>query len=216
MRNLVIAVLALLGALLVTEYNQYSQCREWRVELALRDQGVMPDRSWGTAAVDFVAGDLIAIGKKWQCGIEIRRGEAIWGTVEAAALVPVVGSTAVWVARTASRGFSRMAVLLREATALRGSASLIRGPMTFLGKFTAQRAALLFAGGILLAVYFGSGHLLLDALALLPWILQLAVWTLVFFALGKCLSATLRLASTVLHAIGIVWRRAARPLLASS
>lgn len=88
--------------------------------------------------------------------------------------------------------------------------------MTFLGKFTAQRAVLLFAGGILLAVYFGSGHLLLDALALLPWTLQLAVWTLVFFALGKCLSAALRLTSTVLHGIGIVWRRAARPLLASS
>jgi hypothetical protein len=216
MRNLVIAVLALLAAMVVTEYNQYSQCREWRVELALRDQGVMPERSWGAAAVDFVAGDLIAIGKKWRCGIEIRRGEAIWGTVEAAALVPVVGSAAVWVARTATRGLSRMTALLREATALRGSASLIRGPMTFLGKFTAQRAVLLFAGGILLAVYFGSGHLLLDALALLPWIVQLAVWAIVFFALGKCLSAALRLVSTVLRAIGIMWRRTARPLLASS
>lgn len=113
MRNVVIAVLALLVALVVTEYNQYSQCREWRVELALREQGVMPDRSWGAAAVDFVAGDLIAIGKRWRCGIGIRRGEAIWGTVEAAALVPVVGSAAVWVARTAGRGFSRMATLLR-------------------------------------------------------------------------------------------------------
>jgi hypothetical protein len=216
MRNLVLAVLALLAALLVTEYNQYSECREWRVGLALRDQGVMPDRSWGAATVDFVAGDLIAIGKKWQCSIEIQRGEAVWGTVEAAALVPVVGSAAVWVARTATRGLSRMTALLREATALRGSASLIRGPLTLLGKFTAQRAALLFAGGILLAVYFGSGQLLLDALALLPWVVQLAVWTIVFFALGKCLSAALRVASTALRGIGVLRRRAARPLLASS
>jgi hypothetical protein len=200
----------------VTEYNQYSQCREWRVELALRDQGVIPDRSWGAATVDFVAGDLIAIGKKWQCGIEIQRGEAVWGTVEALALVPVVGSAAVWVVRTATRGLSRMTALFREATALRGSASLIRGPMTFLGKFTTHRAALLVAGGMLLAVYFGSGHLLLDALALLPWIVQLAVWAIVFFALGRCLSGALRLASTVLRAIGTVWRRSARPLLAPS
>ena len=39
MRNLILIVLALLGAVTAAEYNQYSRCREWRLELALREQG---------------------------------------------------------------------------------------------------------------------------------------------------------------------------------
>ena len=50
------------------------------------------------------------------------------------------------------------------------------------------------AGGLLLAIYFGSGQLLLDALALLPWIVQLAFWTIVFFGLGKCAGLAARAA----------------------
>lgn len=192
MRNLFIALIALLGAFVAAEYNQYSHCQEWRLELALREQGVGPERYWSGAAVDFVAGDLIAVGKKWQCGIEINRGEAIWATVEAATIIPAVGSAAVWVTRTAGRGFSRLAVLLRETSVLRGPAGFIRGPMALVGKITAKRAALLFIGGMLLAVYFGSGHLLLDALALLPWIVQLAVWAIVFFSLLKLVRLPVR------------------------
>ena len=36
MRNLMIALLALLGALIAVERNQYSHCKEWRLELGLR------------------------------------------------------------------------------------------------------------------------------------------------------------------------------------
>jgi len=194
MRNLFIALMALLGAIVATEYNQYSHCREWRLELALREQGMMPEHSWGAAALDFVVGDLIAVGKKWQCGIEIGRSEAIWATVEAVTVIPVVGSAAVWVTRTVSRGFSRLAVLLRETTVLRGPAGFIRGPMAVVGKITAKRAALLFIGGMLLAVYFGSTQLLLDALALLPWIVQLMIWAIVFFSLLKLIALPARAA----------------------
>src|SRR5436190_20792788 len=185
MRNLTIALLALLGALIAVEYNQYSHCKEWRLELGLRDQGIAPERSWSGAAVDFVAGELITLSKKWQCGIQIERSEAVWSAIAAVAIVPAVGSAALWVARTASRGLSRIAVLLREATGRRRAAGILRGPVALVGEITASRAAILFAGGLLLAIYFGSGQLLLDALALLPWIVQLAFWTIVFFGLAN-------------------------------
>ena len=100
MRNLMIALLALLGALIAVEYNQYSHCKEWRLELGLRDQGIAPERSWSGAVVDFVAGDLITVSKKWQCGIQIERSEAVWSAIEAVAIVPAVGSAFLWVART--------------------------------------------------------------------------------------------------------------------
>src|SRR5437763_7284560 len=121
-RNLILLVLTLIGAFLAAEYNQHSQCREWRLELALRDQGVMPERSWGGAAVDFLAGDLIAVGKKWQCEIEINSGEAAWAALEAATLVPAVGVAAGWIVRTAGRGFAEIAAGMREVTLLRGAA----------------------------------------------------------------------------------------------
>jgi hypothetical protein len=217
MRNAIILVLALLGAVVATGYNHYSQCREWRLELALRDQGVAPERSWGIAAVDFVAGDLIAVGKKWQCGIAITGGEAAWATVEAITIVPVLGTAAVWVARTVGRGFSRMAVLLREATAVRSAGSFIRGPMSLVGKITARRGVVLFVGGILLAVYFGAGQLLLDALALLPWIAQVALWAVVFFSFGKGVELAVRAVTIPLRAVRrLWWRSGARPLAAAS
>jgi hypothetical protein len=217
MRNAIILILALLGAAAATEYNQYSQCREWRLELALREQGVTPERSWGAAAVDFVAGDLIAVGKKWQCGIAITGGEAAWATVEAVTIVPVLGSATVWVARTVGRGFARMAVLLREATAVRSFASFTRGPMALVGKITARRGVMLFVGGILLAVYFGAGQLLLDAMALLPWIVQVAVWAVIFFGLAKCVGLAVQAVTIPLRALRrLWWRSGARPLAAES
>lgn len=191
-KNLILLVLALLGALVATEYNQYSHCREWRLELELREQGLVPDRSWGAAAVDLVAGDLIAVGEKWHCGIEINRREAAWAAVEALTFVPALGSAAGWVARTAGRGFARMAALLREATAARGFGAFAQAPMALIGKITARRATLLFIGGALLAVYFADGQLLLNAFALLPWVIQLAFWTILFFGVGKCVWLALR------------------------
>src|SRR6266566_908060 len=107
-RNLILVALALVAALAATEYNQYSHCREWRVELVLREQGVVPERGWGGAAVDFLAGDLIAVGKRWQCGIEIKRGEAAWAVVEAATVVPALGSAAAWTLRTVGRGLAEI------------------------------------------------------------------------------------------------------------
>ena len=217
MRNLTIALLALLGALIAVEYNQYSHCKEWRLELGLRDQGIAPERSWSGAAVDFVAGELITLSKKWQCGIQIERSEAVWGAIEAVAIVPAVGSAALWVARTASRGLSRIAVLLREATGLRRAAGILRGPVALVGEITASRAAILFAGGLLLAIYFGSGQLLLDALALLPWIVQLAFWTIVFFGLGKCAGLAARAAIFLVRGRRRGWRHAAAaPLIVQS
>jgi len=191
MRNLTIVLLALLGALIAVEYNQYSHCKEWRLELGLRDQGIAPERSWSGAAVDFVAGDLITVSKKWQCGIQI--------------------------ARAAGRGLSRIAVLLREATGLRRAAGILRGPVALVGEITASRAAILFAGGLLLAIYFGSGQLLLDALALLPWIVQLAFWTIVFFGLGKCAGLAARAALFLVRGRRRGSRRAiAAPLIVQS
>src|SRR5205814_1007282 len=126
MRNLMIALLALLGALIAVEYNQYSHCKEWRLELGLRDQGIAPERSW-------------------------------------------------------------------------------------------SRAAVLFAGGLLLAIYFGSGQLLLDALALLPWIVQLAFWTIVFFGLGKGAGLAARAALFLVRGRRRGWRHAAAaPLIVQS
>ena len=183
-RNLILLVLALFGGLLATEYNQYSQCREWRVELALREQGITPERSWGAAAVDFLAGDLTAVGEKWQCGIAVNRGEAVWAVVEALTLLPAVGTAAVWTFRTVSRGLSRFAAIVRETI---GVSSLVRGPTALIGKITARRLPMLVLGGALLAVYFGSGQLLLDALALLPWPVHTALWMVLFFALAKLL-----------------------------
>src|SRR5256885_13531178 len=104
MRNLTIALLALLGALIAVEYNQYSHCKEWRLELGLRDQGIAPERSWSGAAVDFVAGDLITVGKKLQCGIPIEQSEAVWSAIEAVAIVPAGGSAGPWGARRSEEG----------------------------------------------------------------------------------------------------------------
>ena len=214
MRNLTIVLLALLGALIAVEYNQYSHCKEWRLELGLRDQGIAPERSWSGAAVDFVAGDLITVSKKWQCGIQIERSEAVWSAIEAVAILPAVGSAALWVARTASRGLSRIAVLLREATGLRRAAGILRGPVALVGE---SRAAILFAAGLLLAIYFGSGQLLLDALALLPWIVQLAFWTIVFFGLGKGAGLAARAALFLVRGRRRGWRHAAAaPLIVQS
>lgn len=193
--NLIIIALALLGAFIATAYNQYSQCREWRLELELRDQGIAPERSWGAATVDFLAGDLIAVGEKWRCGIEISRSEAVWAGVEAVTLVPALGSAAGWVVRTAGRGFARMTVLLREASVARGFGTFVRSPMALIGKITARRVPLLVFGGALLAIYFANGQLLLDALALLPWFVQLAAWTILLFGLGKCIWFAMRAAS---------------------
>src|SRR5437763_5148243 len=186
-RNLILLVLGLIGAFFATEYNRYSQCREWRLELALRDQGVLPERSWGGAAADFLARDLIAVGKKWQCGVAIERGEAAWAGVEAATVVPALGSAAAWTLRTVSRGLAEIAVAAREVTVLRGAAGFVRGPTALLGKVTARRVPMLVLGGALLAVYFGSGQMLLDALALLPWPLQWAVWAILFYVVAKCI-----------------------------
>ena len=180
--NLILFFLAVIGAWIATECNQYSHCREWRVELALREQGIAPERSWGAAAVDFLAGDLIAVGEKWQCGVAINGGEAAWAAVETLTLVPAAGTAAVWAFRTVGRGLSRIAAIMRETT---GVTSFARGPTALLGKITARRVPMLVLGGALLAVYFGSGQLLFDALALLPWPLQMALWMVVFFALAK-------------------------------
>src|SRR5260221_4725236 len=185
--NLIIMALALLGAFIATGYNQYSQCREWRLELELRDQGIAPERSWGAATVDFLAGDLIAVGEKWRCGIEINRSEAIWAGIEAVTVVPVLGSAAGWLVRVGGRGFARMTVLLREASVARGFGTFVRSPMALIGKITARRVPLLVFGGVLLAVYFANGQLLLDALALLPWFVQLAGWTILLFGVVKCI-----------------------------
>jgi len=184
-RNIILLLLALIGAFAATEYNSYSQCREWRLELALRAQGVAPEHSWGEAALDFVAGDLIRVGERWQCGIEINRGEAAWAAVEAVTLVPAVGTAAVWTFRTVGRGLTRMAAVLRETT---GLTSFVRSPATLIGKITTQRIPVLVLGGALLAVYFSSGQLLLDALALLPWPIQMALWTVLFFVFAQFLS----------------------------
>jgi hypothetical protein len=213
--NLIIAVLALLGAFIATEYNQYSHCREWRLELELREQGIAPDRSWGAATVDFVAGDLIAVGEKWQCGIEINRREAAWAAVEALTLVPALGSVAGWVVRTAGRGFARMGVLLREATVARGVGGFVQGPMALIGKITVRRMPLLVFGGALLAVYFADGQLLLDALSLLPWIVQLALWTTLLCGLGKCVWFATRAASASWRGLRRVrWRSGVPQLVA--
>ena len=183
-RNAILVLLALLAGFIATECNQYSHCREWRVELALRDQGIAPERSWSAAAVDFLAGDLIAVGEKWQCGIAINRGDAVWATIETLTLVPAVGTATVWTFRTVSRGLTRTVAILRETV---GVQSFVRGPTALIGKITARRVPVLVLGGALLAVYFGSGQLLLDALALLPWPIQIALWTVLFFALAKLL-----------------------------
>lgn len=213
--NLIIVVLALLGAFVATECNQYSHCREWRVELALREQGVTPERSWGGAAVEFLAGDLIAVGEKWQCGIAIDRGEAVWATVEAATIVPALGTAAVWTARTVGRGLAEIAVAAREVTALRGFAGFVRSPMALVGKITARRLPFLVLGGALLAIYFGDGQLLLDALALLPWMVQLVLWTVLFFGLARCLWFALRALSALWVGAHRVWLRSAAPRLAA-
>src|SRR3954447_26199245 len=206
-RNLILLVLALIGAFLAAEYNRYSQCREWRLEMALRDQGVMPERSWGGAAVDFLAGDLIAVGKKWQCGIEIHRGEAAWAMVEAATVVPALGSAAAWTLRTVGRGLAEIAVAAREVTVLRGAAGFVRGPMALLGKVTARRLPMLVLGGALLAVYFGSAQLLLDALALLPWPIQLAVWAMFFFCLARFAWFTVEAVAVLCISLRAAWSR---------
>ena len=181
-RHAILLLLALLAGFIATECNQYSRCREWRVELMLREQGVAPERSWGEAALDFVAGDLIAVREKWQCGIVINRGEAVWAAVETLTLVPALGTAAVWTFRTVSKGLTRIAAVLRETT---GISSFVRGPTALIGKITTQRIPMLVLGGALLAVYFGQGQLLLDAVALLPWPLQLALWTILFFMLAR-------------------------------
>jgi hypothetical protein len=205
--NLILLVLALIGAFLAAEYNQYSQCREWRLEMALRDQGVMPERSWGGAAVDFLAGDLIAVGKKWQCGIEINRGEAAWAVVEAATVVPALGSAAAWTLRTVGRGLAEIAVAAREVTVLRGAAGFVRGPTALLGKVTARRVPMLVLGGALLAVYFGNAQLLLDALALLPWPLQWAVWVMFFFCLARFACFTVEAVAVLCISLRAAWSR---------
>jgi len=199
-RNIILLLLTLIGAFVVTEYNSYSQCREWRLELALRAQGVAPEHSWGEAALDLVAGDLIRVGERWQCGIEINRGEAVWAAVEAVTLVPAVGTAAVWTFRTVSRGLTRMAAVLRETTEL---TSFVRSPVALIGKIPTQRIPVLVLGGALLAVYFGSGQLLLDALALLPWPIQMTLWTVLFFTLAKLLGLAAQ-------ALFVSWRGACR------
>lgn len=210
-RNAILVLLALFGAFVATECNQYSHCREWRVELALREQGIFPERSWGEAALDFVAGDLIAVGEKWQCGIAINRGEAVWAAVETLTLVPAVGTAAVWTFRTVSRGLTRIAAILRETT---GVTSFVRGPTALIGKITARRVPVLVFGGALLAVYFGSGQLLLDALALLPWIIQIGVWTLLFFTLGKFAWFSAGIPSSLGRGLRALWPRLVGPRLA--
>jgi hypothetical protein len=212
-RNLVLVVLALVLAFAVTEYNQYSRCREWRLELALREQGVVPERSWGEATVDFVAGDLIAVGKKWECGIEINRGEAAWATVEAATLVPAIGAAAAWTLRTVGRGLVEIGVAAREATALRGAAGFVRGPIALVGRITARRLPVLVLGGALLALYFGSGQLLLDALALLPWPLQFALWAVLFFCIGRCIWFATHAIALLGTSLGAMWSRLIGPRL---
>src|SRR5437764_6811659 len=137
-RDLILVYLALIGAFFAAEYNRYAQCREWRLELALHEQGVMPERSWGGAAVDFLAGDLIAVSKKWQCDIEIEPGEAAWAAVEAATVVPGLGAAASWTIRTVGKGMSRLAAAAREITVLRSAAGFVRGPMALAGKITAR------------------------------------------------------------------------------
>jgi hypothetical protein len=205
-KSLIVLALALIAALVATECNRYSRCREWRVELALRDQGLAPDRSWGAAAADFVAGDLIAVGKKWQCGIAIERGEAVWAAVEAVTLAPVVGSAAVWTFRTVGRGLEAMSAVAREAIGIR---VFVRGPMALVGRITTERIPFLVLGGVLAAVYFAQGQLLLDALALLPWLLQLAVWAVLFFMIGR---GALALAKAIRAAlpVALALRRSAR------
>ena len=197
-RNAILVLLALLAGVIATECNQYSHCREWRVELALREQGIEPERSWGAAAVDFLAGDLIAVGEKWQCGVAVNRGEAAWAVVETLTLVPAAGMAAVWTFRTVSKGLTRIAVMVRETT---GVTSLVRGPTALIGKITARRVPMLVLGGALLAVYFGSGQLLLDALALLPWPVQMALWMVLFFALARMLWFAA-------HALRVLWHSA--------
>src|SRR5947209_13612631 len=135
-RNIILLFLALIGAFVATGYNSYSKCREWRLELALRAQGVAPEHSWGEAALDLVAGDLIRVGERWQCGIEINRREAAWAAVEAVTLVPAVGTAAVWAFRTVGRGLERMALLVREAV---GARVFMRGPMALIGRITTAR-----------------------------------------------------------------------------
>ena len=181
-RNTTLVLFALLAGFVATECNEYSHCREWRVELALREQGITPDRSWAAAAVDFLAGDLIAVGEKWQCGIGINRGEAAWAAVEALTLAPAVGTAAVWTLRTVGKGLTRIAALVRDTT---GVTSFVRGPTALIGKITMRRIPVLVLGGAVLAVYFGSGQLLLDVLASLPWIAQFALWTILFFTIAK-------------------------------
>ena len=212
-RNAILVLLALLAGFIAAESNQYSHCREWRVELALREQGVAPERSWGVAALDFVAGDLIAVGEKWQCGIAINRGEAIWATVETLSLVPALGTAAVWTFRTVGRGLTRMAAILRETT---GLTSFVRGPTALIGKITTRRIPMLVMGGALLAVYFGSGQLLLDALALMPWIAQFAIWTILFFALTKLFGIAARALLTLWRGAGWLRLHFTRPRTAEA
>jgi hypothetical protein len=212
-RNLVLLSLALLGAFFATEYNRYSQCREWRLQLALREEGVMPERSWGGAAVDFLAGDLIAVGKKWQCEIEINSGEAAWAAVEAATIVPAVGAAAAWILRTAGRGFAEIAAAMREVAVLRGAAGFVRSPMALLGKITARRLPMLLFGGALLAVYLAQGQLLLDALALLPWPLQWALWTILFFCMAQLIWFAAQATAVLCVALRALWSRLLKPRL---
>jgi hypothetical protein len=111
-----------------------------------------------------------------------------------------------------------LAVLLRETTVLRGPAGFIRSPMALIGKITAKRAALLFIGGMLLAVYFGSGQILLDALALLPWIVQLSLWAIVFFTLLKLIVLPVRAAMSLSRGLRKLrqWRSPEPPLAAET
>jgi hypothetical protein len=211
-RNLILLLLALIGAVVASECNRYSHCREWRLELALREQGITPERSWGAAALDFVAGDLIAVGEKWQCGIAIERREAVWAVVEAATILPALGSATAWAFRTVGRGLEGIAAIVREAIGVR---VFVRGPAALIGRITTERIPFLVVGGALLAVYFGSGELLLDALALLPWPLQLALWAILIFALAKFVWFTMRCLSALHVGLRPLWPRSMRPRLAA-
>ena len=105
------------------------------------------------------------------------------------------------------RGFAEIAVAAREVTVLRGAAGFVRGPMALLGKVTARRVPMLVLGGALLAVYFGSAQLLLDALALLPWPLQWAVWAILFFCIARFAWFTVEAIAVLCLSVRAVWSR---------
>lgn len=171
---------AFIAAYVAASLNRYSECKQIRVELALHDSGVELERSWTGAGFDVLLGDTNRLRQKLQCDVEV----AWWDGAKAAFEVGTIWGIATlvrWGARAAARGGASLGErmgILRASEATVSLKRFVELPVRLVAALGVRGTAILVLAGVLLAIYTGGAGLFLDALALLPFELQIVLATL--------------------------------------